>query len=458
MPRKTPSYSRLTIAAAALLHLTLDWATSSLAAEQSTSDGSPHMRFSHFVEVPLTGAEANAERVSQWFDFLVPAEVFGAARLDLGDLRLYDATDKEIAYALRVREAKYTDRELTAREFNRATGPNDSSEVSLDLGEEPPEHNEIDLRLPGENFRRHARLDASDDGEEWRKLVEGDLFSFHVGDKELHDLRLAYSPSRFRYLRLHVERDTEVDKEPVEIPAVTVHYRVELPGEYVNIGTTVSPRDAVRAPQGPGSAWIVDLGVDRFPCERLEVNVSDAEFARDYVVEAGGPAGSDRPFVGVASGQWGRRAGERREPLVAHFTEQSCARLRLVVTDYSNPPLSLESCQVFGAARQIVLPRPESLAGPLRLYYGNPLAEPPHYDLERNLAANLEPKPVRLSPGAAQANPDYVPELKPLTERVPWLIYAVLSSACVVLAAIIWNIGRTAVIRDDQRQAAGQDR
>ena len=439
---------------AALLHLTLDRATSSLAAEPDASDGSQQMRFSHFVEVPLTGTEANSEGETPWFDFLVPAEVFGAARLDLGDLRLYDATDKEIAYALRVREAKYTDRELKAREFNRATGADDSSEVSLDLGEEPPEHNEIDVRLPGQNFRRHARLDASDDGEEWRKLVEGDLFSFHLGDKELHDLRLAYSPSRFRYLRLHVERDPEVDKDPVQIPDVAVHYRVELPGEDTMLGTAISPREAVRAPQGPGSAWIIDLGVDRFPCERLEVDVSDAEFARDYVVEAGGPAGSDQPFFGVASGQWSRRAGERREPLVAHFSPQACARLRLVVTDYSNPPLSVGSCQVFGAARQIVFARHESLAGPLRLYYGNPQAEPPHYDLERNLKANLDPKPVRLQPGTAQANPNYVPAPKPLTERLPWLIYVVLSSACVVLAAIIWNIGRTAVARDDQRQTA----
>ena len=428
MHRKKSWYRRLLIAATALLHLLLSWSMSSLASEQGTSDGTVpaddamHMRWSHFVEVSLTNAEKPSEDAeSPWFDFLVPAEVFGAARPDLGDLRLYDATDKEIAYALRVREAKYSDRELTAREFNRATGANDSSEVSLDLGSEPPEHNEIDLHLPGANFRRRARLEASDDGEDWRKLVERDLFSFHVGDKELHDLRLAYSPSRFRYLRLHIARDAEIDKGPVEIPAATVHYRVELPGEYTVVGTAMSAREAVRTPRGPGSAWIIDLGVDQFPCERLEVEVENAEFARDYVVEAGGPAGTDQPFVGVASGQWSHRAGERQQSLVANFAEHPCARLRLVVTDYSNKPLA------------------------------------PHYDLERNLNANLEPEPIRLSPSAAQDNPNYVPEPKPFTERLPWLIYAVLSSACLVLAAIIWNIGRTAVARDDQRQAAGRD-
>jgi hypothetical protein len=36
------------------------------------------------------------------------------------------------------------------------------------------------------------------------------------------------------------------------------------------------------------------------------------------------------------------------------------------------------------------------------------------------------------------------------------LICATLSSACLVLAAIIRSIGRTAVARDDQRQTAGQ--
>lgn len=342
-------------------------------ARAETNDDAQHVRWSHFVEVVLPEKKpSSGKENSPWFDLIVPTGVFSDARPDLGDLRLYDATGKEIAYALRVRETKYSDEEVTAREFNRSTGPNDSSEVALDLGSEPPEHNELDVRLPGANFRRHGRLDASADGDDWRKLTEHDLFSFEVDDKELHDLRLTYPPSRFRYLRLRVERDPAVDEKPVEIEAARVHYRVELPGEFSMIDSTVSPREAVRTMNGPGSAWVIDLGVERFACERLEVDVSDEEFSRDYRVEAGGPVGADEPFVEVASGQWSRRAGERQRPLSADFPERHCARLRLIVTDYSNPPLEISDCRAFGAARQVVFARSESLEGPLRLYLRKP--------------------------------------------------------------------------------------
>ena len=55
---------------------------------------------------------------------------------------------------------------------------------------------------------------------------------------------------------------------------------------------------------------MIDLGGDRVPCERIECEVADAEFVRNYAVEAGGPPGSDEPFRPVGSGVWRRRAGE----------------------------------------------------------------------------------------------------------------------------------------------------
>jgi hypothetical protein len=461
MPSKGGSMSAARQRRVAALIIAFVCSTGLLRADEKAANGQAqpkddalHIRWAHFIEVPLPKDEPSSKEVSPWYDVIVPAEVFGKARLDLGDLRLFDASGKDIPYALRVRESKYSDLPVTAREFNRATGPDNSSEVTLDLGADAPEHNELDVRLPATNFRRHARLDASPDGDDWRKLVEHDLFSFEVDGKELHNLRLAYPPSRFRYLRLRVERDPEIDIDPAAIEAATVHYRVELPGEFITTQGNVAQREAVRTANGPGSAWITDLGVDRFPCEQVEVEVEDAEFARDYAVEVGGPAGADQPFVEAASGQWSRRAGEKQRPLHATFAEHQGGRLRLVVTDYSNPPLQVSNCRALGAARQLVFARSESLKGPLRLYYGNPDAEPPRYDLERNLKARIEPPPLRLSAGLPQDNPDYVAEPKPLTERFPWLIYVILGAASAVLALVIVSIGRAAVARDLQRESA----
>ena len=89
------------------------------------------------------------------------------------------------------------------------------AELALDLGENAPEHNDVEVELPGLDYRRQARLEGSDDGKEWRTLAEKNLIRFRVGDKEIDDRRIAYPPSRFRYLRVRVEPDPVVDDEGV---------------------------------------------------------------------------------------------------------------------------------------------------------------------------------------------------------------------------------------------------
>ena len=396
----------------------------------------------------------------KWYDFIVPPSVFDQARDDLGDLRLYDAAGAEIPYALRIRRPTNGRQEVAARQFNRAVSPDQSSELTLDLGDDPPEHNEVEVRAPGTNYRRAAELDGSNDGQTWRKLLAKNLVDFQADGKQLEDLRLIYPPSRFRYLRLRVHRDPAVDEKPVAIGQVVVRRTVEIPGEFVTLPAKLGPREAVRAGASPGSAWILDLGAAHQPCEKLLVEIADREFARDYGIEAGGMAGSDEPFQSIGSGQWSRRAGDPLKPLAAEFIEQHTGRLRLTVTDFRNPPLKLTSAEFVALTRQIVFERKSSWRGPLRLFYGNLAAEPPHYDLERNLPAQLDPPPERLtllprqtnptyvSP-PPQSNPAYIPPPRPLAERFPWAIYLVLGAAGGVLATILYSLGKTAAAMHD---------
>ncbi|HEX4150251.1 MAG TPA: hypothetical protein VHY20_14740, partial [Pirellulales bacterium] len=181
----------------------------------------------------------------KWYDFVVPPSVFDQAREDLGDLRLYDSAGAEIPYALRVRRPTSGREEVAARQFNRAVGPDQSSELTLDLGETPPEHNEVEVRMAGVNYRRVVDLEGSADGKTWSKLLSKNLVDFKSGDKELEDLTLTYPPSRYRYLRLRVHRDPAVDEKPVEIGQVIIRHTVDVPGELVTLPAKLGPREAV---------------------------------------------------------------------------------------------------------------------------------------------------------------------------------------------------------------------
>jgi hypothetical protein len=396
------------------------------------------------------------QRTGGLLDFVLPVAVFDGARADLGDLRLDDASGAEVPYALRIRRTESQDEAIPAREFNRSKDAGGTREVMLDLGENPGEHNAVVLQMPGANYRRHAALEASDDGKDWRALATKNLIHFEASHRVVDDRQLSYPPSRFRYLRVRVERDREVDEQAVEIGAVLVRRTVEVPGEFLEQPVPIGPREAVPASDGPGSAWLIDLGGDHVPCERLTVNVAstNVEFVRNYIIEAGGSAAEPDPqFQQVGQGLWRRRAGERPAPLYADFAEVTASRLRLVVTDYRNPPLALRSASVRMAAREVVFADRGPAVTALRLYYGNPRAEPPRYDFARNLPAALDPPPARGTLSDRKENPHYQPEPLPLTERWPWLIHVILGAISLGLALILLRLARTAIRLHDARAA-----
>ena len=279
-----------------------------------------------------------------------------------------------------------------------------------------------------------------------------------MGRQAVDDREFRYPPSRFRFLRVRVERDPQVDDRPIELGSVIVWRKVEVPGEFLEQPAPLGPREPVQADGGPGSAWVLELGGDRVPCDRLTLDVADPEFVRNYHIEAAGLASDpDRPFQRVGEGLWRRRAGEPRAPLVAAFAEVAASRLKLVVTDHRNPPLDLRAATFRAAARQVVFADPGPGVTGLRLYFGNPKAEPPQYDFARNLPATLDPPPTRLILAGRHENPDYRPEPKPFTERWPWLIYVILGAISLGLGLIIVSLARTAVrLHDARRPAPGQ--
>ncbi|HEY2893875.1 MAG TPA: DUF3999 family protein [Pirellulales bacterium] len=422
-------------------------------AEPSPGDNETNSRyFAYYQELTLPSDSARA-----YFDCLIGPPVFDKARIDLGDLRLVDATGREVPYALRVRELVYTDQVVSATEFNRSDADG-VQEVTLDLGADPPEHNAIEVGLSGANYRRPADLEGSTDDREWKTLaVNKNLVRFQAGAKELEVRRIDYPPSRYRYLRLRVHPDPQVDREAWELGAVSVHRKLEIPGELVTQPTRLGPREPVNAGGPPGSAWIIDLAGDNQPVQKAVVRIGDEQFARDYRIDWAGPVGSDEPFTYVASGQWRRRAGELPRPMEAIFPEIKAARLKLVITDFRNPPLDVESVDMFAAARELVFANDPALKSPLRLYYGNPQATPPHYDLERNLPLELDPSPRRLTPGEPSDNPDYEPAPLALTERWPWLVYVVLGAASLSLALVIGSVGRAAIQLSDANSGRTAD-
>jgi hypothetical protein len=418
-------------------------------------------------EVPAAGL-ADRESVANWrccveltppanatgplIDFVLPPAVFDMARLDLQDLRLYLADGRESPYALRVRVEKDAKEPIPAVKYNVTEGSDGSSEVTLDLQRADVEHNEVEVGVSGNDYRRLAELEGSDDGNAWRPVQKQTLVCLERGKQKLRDDSISYPPSRYRYLRLRVFRDPLVDKTSVKIEGVSVLRRVELPGERVRLPAKLGERTAVRTSSGWGSAWILDLGGDQTPVDQLEIDIADPDFVRDYTVEAGGPPDSRQRFLAITSGVLRRRAGEQTAPLKIEFNETRAARLRLLVTDNRNAKLTIRGVNFLAPVRQVVCAKPAS-SRPLRLYFGYPKAGLTAYDFARNLPERLNPEPARGQVGPRLDNPDFVPEPLPFSERWPALIYAVLATVILVLGIILIRLSRAAIKTHDRMAA-----
>jgi hypothetical protein len=387
------------------------------------------------------------------YQLTMPLHVMGQSRDDLADLRLFDAENHEIPYAIRVLQTTDQRQESGTRIFNRST-VGSASEATVDLGANA-EHNEVEIQTTGQNFRRRVAIEGSNNGQEWRTLrTDGVIFGFQSDGKTVDSNRVSYPSSRYRYLRVRLNSDELSDDQAPEIADLKVSMSVHEEGVLSTWDVPVPSYQLLRNQGAHATSWTIDFG-SRLPCSQLTLIISDPSFFRPFQVENVDDPQNPRL---IANGNLSRRAIQEVKPQVITFDqEEHVQRLRLQVTDYSNQTLSIEGITASAPVRQLVFELKQPQTFPLRLYFGNQKISEPHYDFENELTAKLKAKPIAISAGAIRQNPVFTPEPLPFTERAPWLIYLVLAASSLVLGWILFSLTRTTLRREGGDGTQGQE-
>jgi hypothetical protein len=386
----------------------------------------------YFKEVPIPATSL------QLLSVTLDRDTLGQARADLADLRLYDSAGREIPYALRILRKIESQTVSQAQIFNRAV-EGTTALISCDLGEQTHAHNQVEVTTSGDNFRRLADVEGSPDGEHWSTLETGAiLFRFSSEGRSAEQNAISYPASRFRYLRVRVNRDLQVDRAAPEITALQVRLSTRAEGEMVAYPGALEGPDADRLNARPATIWRIDLQ-DRVPLERLSIFASDQAFSRPFLLEA-----VDDPNAPqlLASGELTRSEVMPHANTEVDFSEHFARRLKLTITDDRNARLSIAAVTAFGAMRQVVFESAAAGTGPLRLYYGNPEAIAPYYDLNARIPTDGSARALRISARGPRDNPIFRPQPKPLSEQSPWVVYLVLIVATILLAGILLNLAR----------------
>ncbi|MBX3421619.1 MAG: DUF3999 family protein [Pirellulaceae bacterium] len=388
-------------------------------------------------------------------DLFVPAEVLGHARHDLSDLRLEATNGSPIPFAVRTLSAKTVINDLTSTTFNRAQSDSGDQEVTLEFTGNAITHNQVVIEASGKEFRRVVVVEGSDDGQDWKRLVQGFILKLSDENHTLTRSTLRYQDSRHRFLRVQVAPDPQLTTsgtgtDRFEIDSLRVSQQLEIPAVRVVTVASLGSREPTRQYGSTGSRWIIDFG-SVIPVEGLQISIEDREFVRDVSLEAETPNMLGQPSFDWVypsqGGTWQRQKTDALADLEMTFSEVQTRRLRLTVADYRNKPLNITGAKGIISARQIVFQRPHPTMFPLKLRFGNPDAESPNYDFARNLAPVLPTTPIRAVLGPLEPNPDYLAPPQPFTERYPWFIYLTLGTVCLVLGAVVWNLSQVTMAR-----------
>jgi len=371
-------------------------------------------------------------RVAVWLD----RHLYEAARLDLGDLRVVDRRGRETPYIL-YRPQPAPELLWQPAIVNRSYAPRESARATLDMGA-PARKDALELRLSGDNFRRRVAVEASDDGEEWRLLVD-DAWVFAVPDPPRRYEAVRFPENDQRYLRVTVFHAPE-DPQRIRIQAARVRQSAPAVPE-----TVLRPRASIfQDAERSETQAVLDLGARYQPFSGVLLEAADSRFFRKVIVEA-----RREPMPGLRSPGEGLRWARLAEGSIHRSPEageqlridvRGRARvIRLRILNGDDAPLSISGAHVAAPREGLVF---EAAPGEsYRLRYGEAGLGPPAYDLARSIGdtdawveAAVEARlgdPVQVAAGA--------PRPVPWSERHPGWLLAGLIAAVAGLGALTWR-------------------
>ncbi|PKM77798.1 MAG: hypothetical protein CVU90_05875 [Firmicutes bacterium HGW-Firmicutes-15] len=364
----------------------------------------------YFKELPVD---------SQGFALIsLDTEVMQNCLESFADIRVTDGQGREIASQLIQpgrEEVVQSVSILNAINYEQYTS------VMIDMGANPRPHNKLDLKIAmdkTEDYLREVEILASNDASNWRQLGSGKIFAYQ---KEQFN-QISYPTSTMRYLQVNIK------KKPGESDLRVTSAQLKFLSSNVYAGNLLAAPIISNRSDKTTTKIVIDLGVPNFMITDLQIQTSDGNFNRAINIGS-----SDQDSI---TGQESQRVYDR---IIAYdwnnyllnkdrvTVDQFCRRYLIIsILNEDSPPLDIQAIHVYGAAPAFLA----DLAAPSILWYCNPLAGMPSYDLKQfaSLITKSDLKAVKA--GGQQINPDYKAPVVPWTERNKWLL-----DAAIVLAA-----------------------
>ena len=384
------------------------------------------------VDMPAGLAEGDL------LELTLDREVFLQTSQAESDLRLIAGHDREVPYHLVVLVEKVTREPVPVeiRDLGHVEG--EYSTFVADLGPGGALHSEVEIVTTDRNFRREVQVETSADGQDWAVVQnEGEIYDFTSADGQfnVHHTAVRYPQSAARYLRIKV---FDGDEAPLEVSGGSVFLTDNVPSRE----TAHTPASVSTTRDDSGiTNHLLDMGVAGIPASRISFQSDSGNFYRPARVEGSLDLKEWRRLGGTDIYSF-NSPGFVGSVLEMDFAESRFRYYRMGVEDGDNAPLVLSGFALHSLDRKVLFQK-----GPEEdyfLYYGNPAARAPTYDLEHILPYLETDDLPAASLGGQQVNESFEGIAAPWTERFPWLLPVGVSLAALVVAALLYGVIRQA--------------
>ena len=369
-------------------------------------------------------------------------EVYAHAAPGLGDIRVTEQrAGEEQPYKLLVESGDQRRAPVAAKiqDLSRASGKDTT--FILDLQTEGALHNELEVQTSSEDFQRRVEVEGSEDGKSWRTLQNnGTIFALTIKERGFaaSDTRVTYPDSTARFLRVRI---IDNGLEPLNVKGGVVFFARQLEPRRSEIPLAVVDRE--EDPERKSTTFLMDAGSAGIPANRIELEIPRRNFHRQVSLE-----GSD-DMLAWRTVQSNETLYDFDTPkfvgndLSIGFGESRYRYYRATIANEDNSPLPVDSARASGFVRKLVFSADR--AGSYRLYYGNPEAGSPSYDLERIFPYLVTEGLPAAGLGPHTQNPAFFvpdPPPKPFTERFPWLLPVIVAIAALIIGAFLASLVR----------------
>ena len=357
------------------------------------------------------------------------------AKTPFADLRIVTDRKEEVPWQIISRRPEKLTEDLQAQMRNLSYTEKGETWLELLIDKQPSRVNTVEIITPDTDFSRQVQVLGSPDGKNWNILrKDGVIFDINRGEK-LHHTRITFPQASFRNLALKISNG---DAQPLSISDVKVFQENDSQGQTYTIqGKTDKPEFNDSRKESS-----IDVRMNAvFPLDRLVIATTERNFQRAVEVQ-----------IKRGKGDWERWAQGivfsfdtptmHESQLAIDMAEIATRDFRLVFKNLDSPPLSVTSVNGEGYRRLLVFK--QQTGQKLYLFWGNPLAQQPQYDLAGLIAKQRLDELPMASFSQPHPNTKFAGNNArlPFTERYKYLLYVVVTMAIAGLVFVQYRIFR----------------